>query len=379
MARRAKARKTPDPAGNFVSEWFGHRVYPSVKCGPSTLGDQKTQRCPFLTAALHENVECVKSETSKGVCTISSTSNGPRQDWLVCPHRALVPAVVDDAARRLFCPKGGTPFVVPAPTLRLPKVQSMVAKALKEGVTVVTYLRSQLGGEVSISKTERSPEMSFDMTMVQLLDAKDGCAVGRYGIIETQTMDFHGSYRHAVKNVTDALRLHGKSFHKVLGENVGWLCEGVEGPNIANVFKRTFYQMIFKFRLAELEACAGCVLAIPTAVWDSWQRHLGKPELVPCGGSVFEMRAGEGTKRSKAQGPAWIYVFEPRAASDATPNPIRLERVVATDADSVAHFALRVAPEAAVGAGGSADSLPARILSRLTEWWPALVLSSDYR
>lgn len=42
-----------------------------------------------------------------------------------------------------------------------------------------------------------------------------------------------------------------------------WLSERVEGPNITNVFKRTFYQMMFKFQLGHHEQCAGCVLAVP--------------------------------------------------------------------------------------------------------------------
>ena len=59
------------------------------------------------------------------------------------------------------------------------------------------------------------------------------------------------------------------------GENINWLSEKIEGPNIANVFKRTFYQMVLKFKLAGHETCAGTTLALPRAVWDSWQRHLG--------------------------------------------------------------------------------------------------------
>jgi hypothetical protein len=43
----------------------------------------------------------------------------------------------------------------------------------------------------------------------------------------------------------------------ILPDNQRWLSEGVEGPNIANVFKRTFYQMMFTFQLGHHERCAG--------------------------------------------------------------------------------------------------------------------------
>lgn len=83
-------------------------------------------------------------------------------------------------------------------------------------------------------------------------------------------MDFHGSYRAAVDNLKDALRLHGTTFPDSLAANMKWAAEGVEGPNIANVFKRTFYQILLKFQLSGKGAAAGTVLAIPQAVWDSW-------------------------------------------------------------------------------------------------------------
>ena len=80
-----------------------------------------------------------------------------------------------------------------------------------------------------------------------------------------------------VRNLRDGLRLHPNTFPDTLQANKNWLSEGVEGPNIANVFKRTFYQMMFKFQLGKHPRCAGCVLAIPQSVWDSWQKHLGAP------------------------------------------------------------------------------------------------------
>ena len=48
--------------GNFVSEWFGYRIYPQVLGDAAALRTQRAGRCPFLTAAAG--------------------------DWLVCPNPA---------------------------------------------------------------------------------------------------------------------------------------------------------------------------------------------------------------------------------------------------------------------------------------------------
>ena len=42
---------------------------------------QRAGRCPFLSGTLNKSTTCVKAENSRGVCTISATSNGHRQDW----------------------------------------------------------------------------------------------------------------------------------------------------------------------------------------------------------------------------------------------------------------------------------------------------------
>ena len=118
----------------------------------------------------------------------------------------------------------------------------------------------------------------FDTTLVEIVERDGALDIGKYGILEVQTMDFHGTYKYAVKNLTDALRLHGDQFHAVVRANEGrWISERIEGPNIANVFKRTFYQVMLKFELARKGAAAGTVLAIPQSVWDSWQPFLGAP------------------------------------------------------------------------------------------------------
>ncbi|HEV8726500.1 MAG TPA: hypothetical protein VGW77_38305 [Candidatus Binatia bacterium] len=264
-------RKPPIDSGNFVSEWFGHRVYPMVAATSLTLSDQQAGRCPFLSEATNKTQPCIKPESSKGICTISSVSNRQRQDWLVCPYRGLDHPLVDDVARRLFdvdVQLGVT--VVPGPALADPAQQQEFARNVASGRAGVVYLQSKLGGEISISPTDRSPELSFDFTLVEITHDAGSYRLGRYGILEVQAMDYHGSYRAAVNNLTDALRLHGSTFHTELLKNPRWLGEKVEGPNIANVFKRTFYQMMLKFQIGADVDCGGCVLALPQSVWDSW-------------------------------------------------------------------------------------------------------------
>ena len=275
--------------------------------------------------------------------------------------------LLEEVVKRLFRVKGRVELF-PAPTLVSAKVRERITRSVRGGVTTIVYLQDKLGGEISLSATDRSPEVAFDTTMVEVVADEEGhLSVGRYGILEIQTMDFHGSYRYAEKNLRDSLRLHRTGFPKVLQENQGWLSDHIEGPNIANVFKRTSYQIMLKFRIGAHPHAVGCVLAVPASVWDSWQRHLGAPELRPMGDGTHQLaRSGAGAPT------AWIYVFDLDVRPDVTPNPIVLSKVIATDADSIAHYALKIAPDAAVAEGGSADRVLARIRSRLSTWWPDL-------
>lgn len=358
--------------GNFVSEWFGHRIHPTVAAGSTSLADQREERCPFLSVATRESRRCVKGVSARGICTISSSSNGPRQDWLVCPYRALDFNLFENAARRLFAPTPDAPLSIhPGPTLESEDVRSEITSTIRSRGTVVAFLQGKLGGEISLAPTERSPEVAFDTTLVEIVEQDGVLGIGRYGILELQTMDFHGTYRHAVKNLTDALRLHGEQFHQALEQNAGrWISEEIEGPNIANVFKRTFYQMMLKFQIGAHESSAGCILALPAAVWDSWQRHLGRPDLDAGPGNTLVLRRPGQPPPQRV--PAWIYVFDIDASSNNSPNSLVVTAVIATDADSVAHYAVKVAPEVALSEGGSAAMLAATIRRRLTTWWPAL-------
>ena len=84
----------------------------------------------------------------------------------------------------------------------------------------------------------------------------------------------------STESLTNAIKLHPEAFPRQLEQNPNWAGAGIQSPNIANVFKRTIYQILFKFQLANSEDCAGCILAIPESVWQSWLPHLGGPELV---------------------------------------------------------------------------------------------------
>lgn len=236
--------------------------------------------------------------------------------------------------------------------------------------SAIVYFEQKLGGEISIPRTDRSPEFSFDFTLVEIVAGGGALRLGRYGIIETQTMEFHGSYRHAVKNLQDALRLHRANFHDIVAHNQSWVSDGVEGPNIANVFKRMFYQMMFKFQIGKAQSCAGVVLALPRAVWDSWQHHLGKPVVSSYGGHTGVMKMTKPGSDLGPRPPAWIYVFDIDADGNSTPNPITIVSRIATNAEAVAYYALEVSPAAAFDVGGPVDLLPRRIQERLRSFWP---------
>lgn len=371
----ASTRAQGKAGNNHIAEWFGHRIYPVVADSHAALTDQRTQRCPLISTVTGSSHECVKPANSKGVCTVSAHSNGIRQDWLVCPFRALDPALLEEAVRRLFGHHADVGLdIIPVTVLEDAARRIAFVERVQAGEPAVVYFQNKLGGEITLSATSRSPEMSFDATMVEVLPGADGPTLGRYGIFEIQTMDFHGSYSHAVNNLRQALHLHRDDFAKAVADHPEWPADRMEGPNIANVFKRTFYQMMFKFQIGAHSSSAGCAFAIPKSVWDSWQRHLGAPELVP---------SDDGTYRLKLPGPlssdqpaAWIYVFE-LAESDSGPNEVALWRVIGTDAASLSHYALTVAPNAALEEGSAVDNIAASIRSRLRRYLPELASTPD--
>lgn len=292
-----------------------------------------------------------------------------RQDWLVCPYRALDRGLVEAATRRLFDVAASQEVAIkPAMTLANEAVRQELLRVSTGGGAIFVYLQDKLGGEVSLSKSAKSPEMSFDITLIELALVEGIPSVGRYAILEAQTMDFHGSYSHAVKDLEDALRLHPIDFHSMVKNNSQWLSNQIEGPNVANVFKRTLYQMLIKFRLAGQGDCAGAALAIPIAVWDSWRRHFGAPELEQSSDGTFRLVH----PTTPVEPRAWLYIFDVDASTAECPNPIEISMIIGTDVDTMAHYAFKAAPDALLAAGGPGSLIVEAIRARLARWWPQL-------
>lgn len=359
-----------------IAEWFGHRIFPAVSVSDASIDDQRAGRCPFLTQTLKRSAPCVKAPNSHGVCTISATSNGPRQDWLVCPYRALDDGLLADMVCRLYGIPPLDPVTIrPVVALGEEAGRAEILAAVQGPGRAFVYFQDKLGGEISLSKTSASPELSFDITVVELLPASSDApidvpgepvvSVGKYGVIELQTTDTHGSYGHAVKALNSALDLHHDHFPEQLAQNPEWAGRKIEGPNISNVFKRTFYQIAFKFQVTKQDTSVGCALALPQPVWDSWQPFLGAPEL---------RELPDGTWRlldDQEAGPSdWIYVFDidSEPGPSGHPAPIRVNLVVGTDAATLSKAAFEVAPAKAVAHGGERDAVSDTITRRLRHY-----------
>jgi hypothetical protein len=330
---------------------------------------------------LKDSTTCVKPPNSRGVCTISASSNGPRQDWLVCPYRALDDGLLADMVCRLYgIPPLDPVLICPVVALAEEADRSEILNAVHSGRRAFVYFQDKLGGEISLSKTGASPQLSFDITVVELLPAasarlwtgpsEPAVTVGKYGVIELQTTDTHGSYSHAVTALTSALDLHKEHFSDQLAENPEWAGRKVEGPNISNVFKRTFYQIVFKFEVTKRETSVGCALALPQPVWDSWQPFLGAPELHEQPDGTLRLLGDQAARPSD-----WIYVFDidTEPSPGGRPAPIRVSLVIGTDAKTLSKAAFEIAPARAVAHGGEHDAVAETIARRLGRYLPEIV------
>jgi hypothetical protein len=382
LSPERQVRNTPQPdraaSRPHIAEWFGHRVFPTVSTGDTAIKDQESERCPFLTKTLKRSTLCIKAAPSRGVCTISASSNGPRQDWLVCPYRALDDGLLDDMVCRLYgIPPLDPVLIRPVVALGDEAERSEILNAVGGGAHVFVYFQDKLGGEISLAKTPASPELSFDITVAELLPAPSGGSllglgepaviIGRYGVIELQTTDTHGSYSHAVSALSSALDLHKERFSEQLAENPEWAGRRVEGPNISNVFKRTFYQIAFKFQVTKRDTSVGCALALPQPVWDSWQPFLGAPELHEQPDGTWRLLDDHTSQPSD-----WIYVFDidTQPGASGMPAPIRVNLVIGTDAATLSRAAFEVAPAKAVAHGGDRDAVAEAITRRLGRYLP---------
>ena len=105
----------------------------------------------------------------------------------------------------------------------------------------------------------------------------------------------------------------------------------IEGPNIANVFKRTIYQLILKFDIAGRERCAGVVLGLPEAVWNSWGPHFG--------GLEWADESGEERRNS------WIFVLRPNRNPESEHSGMEIYKEIRTEARALVHRAFTIVPE----------------------------------
>jgi hypothetical protein len=355
--------------GNFISEWFGQRIYPEVRLKESGISGENWGACPFLSAIKREKTTCVKSENAFGVCTINSVGGGRHRDWLVCPYRVIDSEIVQNGCETIF--KSGTNLSpIPVSILKDKKGLKLLDKSLQQSGRAFVFFQDKLGGEISINGTPSSPEMAFDVTVVEISRLKGALKVGRYGFIEIQTMDFHGSYRDAVSNLRDAHRLHGNKFADALAQNPSWMSKNIEGPNIANVFKRTFYQTLLKFELSKQGAAAGTVLAVPKAVWDSWQPFLGSPKIEPVGGLNFRIVGSD--NKSYHGTNAWIFVFELDNESENHISPVKITAKIRVSATDLVEHAFVTVPKNMLHWATTEDVLLRRIRERIGKLIPGM-------
>jgi hypothetical protein len=188
-------------------------------------------------------------------------------------------------------------------------------------------------------------------------------------------MDFHGSYGGAVSKLRSALELHPEEFPQTLQANQWWAGDGIEGPNIANVFKRTFYQMMFKFNFGLNPTCAGTALTIPLSVWDSWKPFLAAPELVPQSDGTSRLLIPGTTPPGNTKVPAWIYVFDFDSSAASTPSPMRFVQTIGVTSDALGHYALKAAPQAASEQLVSDAGIYSTLRRRIQLYWPGQALT----
>lgn len=359
MAARSRPEKG-STSGNFVAEWFGYRVWSQVDSDQMALINQCGRLCPFLSSATGSEKRCIKSvgrSSPTGVCTISSDSNGQRQDWLACPYRTLDEnfTILTQAIRLLFKIQPEVPvFVFSGERIKSSEGRLQLLSSVKDGCgRVFIFMADKLGGEVDFSETEASPGAKVDVSVIEIIACDDSGVPVEFGnhlIYEIQTADFHGSPLHAVQSL-ESICLEGdknSNFHENLKKDIEICGIGVEGPNKSNIFKRTFYQAILKIQMAKHESCAGFVLILPSSVWMSWMKHLGNPDIQKhsSGRSVL-LGSDENVYQQVSQSKSWIFVFDIEQKSLTSPHPLVVKEMIAASSNALLEYAFEKATEAA--------------------------------
>ena len=355
-------------ATNFISEWYGVRLYPSASGAgaSSAIESFRNKRCPFLSSALEEPTACIKNSNSSGVCTITTTRRRI-SDWIVCPYRVLEKRIICEVTRKIFSdPREEIP-VYPVVHLQNESRRSdMLARASEE--TVYLFFQDKLGGEINVRGSTVTPELSFDITIMECRSENNWLLLRRYGLFEVQTMDFHGSYRHAVQALESAVDLHSGNFGTQLERNQHWAGRGIEGPNIANVFKRTIYQLILKFELAGRDRCAGVVLGLPEAVWESWAPHFG--------GLAWADGDGESADGDvDVLDNSWILVLAPEQHPESGRSMMEIRKEIQLGAQALVRRTFTVVPERL--ARETLPGLPENIVRRTRRFYEKTKLGDD--
>ncbi|WP_197453409.1 PDDEXK family nuclease [Caulifigura coniformis] len=346
---------------------------------PAARRDQSQCQCPFISIATGEQIECVKVRDGEpyGVCTISSDSNGERQDWIACPHRTLDQhfTLLSTAVQRAFGIASADDLTLaPVSALRTPEQQQRVRESFRLGKRVFLFTGTKLGGEVDFRETDASPGAAVDMSVIEVTGLDESgqpLTFGNHLLFEIQTSDFHGSPLHAA-GALRAVCPRGEAregYHDELRKRPEIAGTGVEGPNKANIFKRTIYQMIFKIELARDSECAGFAIILPVPVWQSWLRHLGCPDLEAIGSDARKMRLRTpGDAESGLNAHATVYVFDIDRESKESPSPLIVVREVEVSAAALTHHAFVRASNEAIQRGVT-ESFRKSFKDRVRKGW----------
>lgn len=362
MVNNDIVRSTGTARGNFVTEWFGHRVWPFVADAPEAERDQRSRRCPFLSNATREERQCIKvprgGNEPTGLCTISSDSNKVRQDWLACPYRILDQrfTLLEEPVRTLYHVRDDEDtLILPVTALRHPHDRDRVFSAIESpSARVFAFAADKLGGEVDLPETPASPGSKVDVSIVEILAINllsgEPSELGQHLIYEIQTADFHGTPLRAIRLLQDLCPADSaEPYHDRLAANVDICGTGVEGPNKSNIFKRTIYQMILKMEMAKHPDCAGFSIVIPAPVWQSWLRHLGDPSL---GSEEVVKLSSPGEDDDLASySRSWVFVFDIDRTSEESPQPLHIVRRIATSPEALKHYAFDLPAQKSFAAG----------------------------
>ncbi len=387
MARRKRTSPAADagPAGNFIAEWFGYRVWPTLDESEAARRDQPARICPFLTSAKRETTGCIKTargyDQPTGVCTISSDSNGVRENWLACPFRILDQhfTLLGGAIRTLFhVPTDQRIVLFPVTVLSNLDRKREVHQALSQGTRVFAFSGGKLGGEVDVPETDYSPGAKVDNSVIEITGIEDATGTpdqfGKHMFFEIQTADFHGSPLHAVRLLREKCPQDtAEPYQSTIAASPHDCGQRVEGPNKSNIFKRTIYQMILKIELAAQEQSAGFAIVLPIPVWQSWLKHLGQPSLLADAAApeIFHLpspaieQPGQPAERPRS----WIFVFDIDREASESPAPLKILYRIAVTSAALSRYAFEVAPRKAIEHGAIDNFRRVLIRERVINGW----------